>query len=1061
MMEWFEKNKKQVCFFGPEEKAIQDQQLLHLNRLDPRTNLVPALERDVFYRDKESSPLVQSLNGDWQFSYQEDDLLEDFFEPDYDASRWDVIDVPSMWQYRGYGKCRYTNTEYPIPFDPPYISCENPVGYYRRTFTLQEVPQVGTMTRRILHFGGVDNAFFVWVNGEFIGMAKGSRIPAEFDITNQVHEGENVLAVKVFTWSDATYLENQDMLMANGIFRDVYILQTQEVSLWDYRVRTELTGRFTIDINLLYEGQNGYTVAVTLDGQTREFSAAELLTYTFDIQESHLWNAEDPYLYDLYIELKKNGIVYEVYSKKVGIMHAEVKGNQFLVNGTPVVIKGMNRHEYDCKNGRTITVEQIEHDLDLIKASNLNAIRCSHYTNHPAFYEYASKIGLYVMDEADLETHGCGVVGDQGYLSKDPSWKAAYIDRVDRMLKGDKNETCIFMWSIGNEAGRGPNLKACAEYIRAYDPTREINQAQDGSDEPEYTHFRKEGYMPMERLVRFDEQGLPVLLVEFAHCMGNGPGYLQQYWEYIFTHEPYIGGFVWEFKSHGFEETDEKGRKYYLFGGDFDDPYHWSNFSVDGILKSDGTPKPALRELKEAVGPVLLLNTLSDPATIADLKPDLQGWNKAGILHIQNTLDFTALDQYTVNWKLVREYTEVQSGTLQLPAIAPHAEGTLQIPFDHAGLGDGAAWYLNLEFCKGTTAVEHRQIRLTKAAEHKPAFKKEKLEILTSGRDLTLNGTRTVISFHNGLLQWLSVDGKTLIDQPMELCFNRAQTDNDGILGLERFPWLSRHGLDWKRAQIPYFKFRMQSMIVEQKDDHMLVSAKGRVTPDAIYIGFDIELNYRIYEGGILQVEVNGWPYGTMPDVLPRIGVRFALDKAFDRAAWYGRGPELNYADFLLAALMGRYEASVQDMNFKFDVPQETGNHENTVFARILAEDGRGLTVSQCAADGFAFSLHDFTLENLDQARHCNELEEAAHTYLYVDYRQRGLGSASCGPDPEPQYELKPHDFRFCFVLSPDRGDEEALRLARLHFPTHTEARSEGYTYEPLASAGKENLDCK
>ena len=1061
MMEWFEKNKKQVCFFGPEERAIQDQQILHLNRLDPRSNLVPALERDVFYRDKEASLLVQSLNGIWQFSYQEDDLLEDFFEPAYDDSRWDTIDVPSMWQYRGYGKCRYTNTEYPIPFDPPYISCEDPVGYYRYTFTLRDVPKNGTFTRRILHFGGVDNAFFVWLNGEFIGMAKGSRIPAEFDITNYVQEGENLLAVKVFTWSDATYLENQDMLMANGIFRDVYILHTQEVSLWDYRVRTELSGRFTIDVNLLYEGQNGYTVAVTLDGQTREFSAAEMLTYTFDIQDPHLWNAEDPYLYDLYIELKKNGVVYEVYSKKVGIQHTEVRGNQFLVNGTPVLIKGMNRHEYNCQNGRTITVEQIEQELDLIKANNLNAIRCSHYTNHPAFYEYASEIGLYVMDEADLETHGCGETGDQGYLSKDPAWKPAYIDRVDRMLKSNKNEVCIFMWSIGNEAGRGPNLKECADYIRAYDPTREINQAQDGMDKPEYTHFRKEGYMPMTRLTRFDEKGLPVLLVEFAHCMGNGPGYLQQYWEYIFTHEPYIGGFIWEFKSHGFEKTDEKGRKYYLFGGDFDDSYHWSNFSIDGILRSDGTPKPALKELKEAVGPVLLLNTLSDPTTIEDLKPEVEAWNEAGILHLQNTMDFTSLDRFTLQWKLMREYTEMQSGTLEFPAIAPHAYGTVKVPFDRASLGDGAAWYLNLNILRDADVVETRQIILTKAAERRPAFKKEDLEILTAGRDLTLRGDREVISFHNGLLQWLSVDGKTLIDQPMEFCFDRAQTDNDGITDLNKSSdWFSRHGRNWKMAQLAQFSFRMQSMIVEQRDDHLFVSAKGRACPYAIYVGYDIELNYRIYEGRVIQVEVNGQPYGQMPDALPRIGVRFALDKAFDKAVWYGRGPLQNYPDLQLAAPMGRYEADIKDLNFRFDVPQETGSHENTVFTRILAEDGCGLAVSQCGGGGFAFSLQDFTLENLDKARHMNELEESACNYLYVDYRQRGLGSASCGPDPEPQYELKPHDFRFCFVLSPDKGDEEALRLARLHFPTHTEARSDGYTYVPL-KAQRENLDCK
>ena len=1037
MMEWFERKDKLVCFFGDEEKATQDPQILHLNRLDPRSNLIPAQKRDVFYRNKEESEFLQSLNGTYSFSYQPDDVLQDFFEPDYDDSGWDQIEVPSMWQYKGYGKPAYTNTEYPIPFDPPFITCDNPVGYYRYRFQVEH-----KTFRSVLHFGGVDNAFFVWLNGEFIGMAKGSRIPAEFDVSSKLLEGENLLAVKVFTWSDATYLENQDMLMLNGIFRDVYLLHTQEVSLWDFRVRSYLTPKpgFEVEVDLHYEGQGGYTVAITLDGQTVERSAEEILTQSFEPENAKLWNAEEPNLYDLYIELKKDGKVYETYSKRVGILRSEVVGNRFLVNGTPIVIKGMNRHEYNCRTGRTITVEQIEQELKMIKEANLNAIRCSHYTNHPAFYEIASEIGLFVMDEADLETHGAAVTGDQGYLSKDEYWLPAYIDRVDRMLKTNKNEACIFMWSIGNEAGQGSNLEKCAEYIRAYDPTKEINQAQDDMDTPKYTNFRKEGYMPMKRLTRFDKDGLPVMLVEFAHCMGNGPGYLKQYWEYIFTHEQYCGGFVWEFKSHGFEKDGD-----YLYGGDFDDEYHWSNFSVDGILTSNGTPKPAWKELSEAVGPVLILK--EDPLTI------------------YNTKDFTSLEGLTLRWTIQKDYEVVEQGEMPVPALLPHEKGPLNIPYTTKLTGK-QAYYLNLYILDGEREIESRQIVLRKASLHEEKFVKKTYDLEPDGRTLTVSADGNTITFFDGMLCGLKTGDKVLLDQPMRLNFFRAQTDNDGIVGLERFSWMSRCAGEWKLAMLDRFHFRMQDTVVEKKEDHLLVSVRGRALPVALHIGYDVEINYRIYDGPVIQVEINETPYGAMPKRLPRLGVTFTLPEEYSEAEWFGRGPNLSYPDFKLSAPIGLYQDTVEHMNFPFDVPQETGNHEDTVFVRVGSEE-QGLVITACedeeqtGREGFAFSLHDFKQEDLQEARHPSELPRTKEKYLHVDYRQRGLGSASCGPDPEPEFELEPHAFRFSFCISPDMSAEQAAKLARTRFPSHSEALSGTYEYVPLAEQQKENFDCK
>jgi beta-galactosidase/beta-glucuronidase len=337
-----------------------------------------------------------------------------------------------MWQYRGYGKCQYPNVQYPIPFDPPYICCDNPVGYYRRKFTVKN-----PAAKTILHFGGVDNAFYVYVNGGFTGFSKGSRLPSEFDISSLARAGENEIAVKVFTYSDSTYLENQDMLLASGIFRDVYLLHLGEVSVWDYRIDTTLSD-ITVGVTLDYHGESGYKVVITLDGKRIELDAAFNLSHKFIMENPKLWNAEEPNLYDLTIELVKDDKTVEIHSKRVGMMVTYVKGNKFYVNDTPVYIKGINRHEHDCKNGRAITTKLIEHELKLIKSNNINAIRCSHYTNNPAFYEIATELGLYVMDEADIETHGCEVTGDQGYLSKKEEWLPAYMDRVTRMLESNK-----------------------------------------------------------------------------------------------------------------------------------------------------------------------------------------------------------------------------------------------------------------------------------------------------------------------------------------------------------------------------------------------------------------------------------------------------------------------------------------------------------------------------------------------------------------------------------------------------------------------------------------------
>lgn len=1012
---------------------LENPSVLQIGRLPARSNIIPAQKKAVFYRNKEESAFLRPLNGLYRFYYSPaGDTLPTFCRSDFDRSVFtDTIDVPSMWQYRSYGACSYPNIEYPIPFDPPYVDTAcNPVGYYIRDFSV-ETPAA----RTILHFAGVDGAFYAYLNGSLVGMSKGSRNFAEFDVSSLIKPGQNTLCVKVFTYSDATYLENQDMLLASGIFRDVYLLETGRFSLWDFRVNSDLHA-FTVKITLFDGFPADGRIRVTIDGNSAVYAAAKELSHTYTPQNAHLWNAEDPYLYDLSIELLEGDVIVETHSKRIGMMNTTVQNDRFLVNGTPIYIKGINRHEYDPKNGRAITVERIEKELRLIKQSGLNSIRCAHYTNHPAFYEIASELGLYVMDEADLETHGCGVTGDQGYLSQDPRWFNAYLDRVKRMLEANKNEPCIFMWSIGNECGSGENLVRCADYIRAFDPTTEVHQVQDDAVHPTFTRMRKAGYCSYAAMSAQKPEGYPVLIVEFAHAMGNSPGFLEQYFDYIYTHDEYLGGFVWEFKNHGFYAVDDHGREYYKYGGDFGDYNSWRNFTLDGFLTSDGTPKPTWHELSCAVAPCYMRF-------------------ENGALTVKNTYDFITLRHAVLHYDILEDYRVVRSESVALDGLMPHE--TAVIPLDTAVREPlaGASYFVNVTASLAGKKIGQKQFALGKPLAARPfeAPNEKPLVTLSNGR-LTVAGKTFAVRFENGVITHYESGGETLIDAPMRFNFWRAPTDNDGIFGLA-----GRHIDEWNGRYLSHFECFARKTEVTETENAVCVTVHGKCQPFSHYVGFDTEIRYTVYADGTIKTDTHMTPFGNFCATLPRIGVMFTLDKPFRKAAWYGRGPEQSYPDSVLGRSIGFYAADIADMNFLFDVPQETGNHENTRFVTIKEETGCGFSV--IGSDEFAFSFHPFSLENLTAARHKNELIESDRNYLYIDYKMRGLGSFSCGPEPEEAFELRPHEFRFVFTLSPQTDAASVLSLARRDFGSKTAKLTDSYTYVPLAEKTKREVaDC-
>ena len=963
---------------------IENQHMLGENRLPARSLLLPTGRRGVTHKNFTASDRVRLLSGEWKFRWLPEDTAEPFYLPEADDGGWDVLPVPSMWQFHGYGSCYYPNVRYCFPYDPPYIHRENPVGLYRTTFTVKK------SARSILRFLGVDNAFFVWLNGTYVGFSKGSRIPAEFDVSAALRDGENLLAVKVYTFSDASYLENQDMLMASGIFRDVMLISTGENALWDAEILPGADG-FAVAYRCTV-GKTPGAIRFTLcnaDGRTEaeaERPLAEADKVFLPLKNAVCWNAEQPYLYTLYTEILENGDVIETHTKRCGIAKSEIRGSRLLMNGAPITLKGVNRHENNAESGRAVTAEQIDRELRDIKAHNLNAIRASHYTNHPLFYELCSDYGIYVMDEADAETHGAECTGDQGALNKDEGWFDAFFDRVERMYAINKNETCINIWSLGNECGGGANAERCVEWLSAQavkKPIKDNNAPDCGGG-----LFNMTGYMPMQTLLDSDPEKGPLLLVEYGHAMGNSPGGLEDIWNWIYENEHCCGGYVWEYKSHGFYVKGRNGRPRYLYGGDFPDFYHWSNFSLDGYHRSDGTPKPSWEELGEVSAPVYVR------------------WEADGV-RVKNTYDFRTLDGVTLHWSVRADGAAVRSGSVRMDGLAARQWRRVPLPLET----DGLCGLITADcvFTRGADVLAHKQKILADLPQKKQKAAPFGHTVLREGRDVTVDGGDFTVTIRNGLLTTLKKDGKTLLDAPVRLCCHRAPTDNDGAI----FP--PNHADEWNERLVHTMRFGCYDVRVDDAPEAATVTATGKFLPHSHFWGFNATLVYRILAGGEVEIGVDLRPYGRhLPGILGRVGMVLTLDAGFRRCRWLGRGPGENYADCKANAPVGIYEADVEDLHFAYDVPQETGNHGDCRFITVTGAPG-ALTVE----GAFSFSYHNFTLENLTSARHCDELETSERNYLYIDHRQRGLGSHSCGPEPEKAYELPLGSFRWTYSLKP------------------------------------------
>ncbi len=993
---------------------FQNQNILHQNRLEPRSTVIPSNVEDTFYYNKEKSDKIIMLTGEYDFRY--------------DDGEWGKLTVPSMWQFHGYGVPRYTNVDYIFPFNPPYVGNHNHVGHYRKKFTVEEKSR-----RMILHFDGVDSAFVVRINGNYVGMSKGSRLAAEFDVAEFIGVGENTIEIDVYALNDGSYLEAQDMVLASGIFRDVYIICMGAVGLWDYTVKPTLAS-VTLDLVFDYNADGGYTTAVEIDGQILKKSTTSRMRFDFNIKNPKLWNAETPNLYTLKISVYKGEALVEVHSKKIGLREISISNSMLLINGTPVKLKGVNRHEYVPDNGRAIDYETTKKELLLLKDFNCNAIRCSHYPNNPFFYELANEIGIYVMDECDLEAHGCVNTGDQGYISKDPAWLPAFLDRQKRMYERDKNETCIIIWSVGNEAGKGENIDKCAEYLHSVEIKKPVLYPQDDAQDPKVTDFRQVGYdIVASYEMRNHETGTwfkngmaPIIATEYAHAMGNSPGLLDKYWECIYKYHTMAGGFVWEFKNHGVKRGED-----YLYGSDFGENNHALNFNLDGMCLSDGTPKPSMYELREVFSPA---------------------WVEYdnGIV-IRNTNDFRNLSYLTIEWSLLENFRKIDGGRVDNINVPAGKFATLDLPYTlPETISSGRKYYVNLDFYDGEKLVSSKQVTLPFAAARKK-FIKEKFGYTYENGVITAEDF--CVKFEKGVITKFLYKGKDLISSPMAFSFYRKPIDNDGIKGKRE-----KHISAWQKALLCEYEFFSENESFEIKEDELVLKYSGKILPEARFVGFLTELEYHICRGGKITVDIKCKPYGAMPEVLPRIGVVFETDKKYNKAIWFGRGETENYDDRKFSAKFGLYELSVPDMSFHYDRPQDNGNRCDTYFAALADDSDVGILV--VGAEKFSFAATDYTMDALVKAEHRSELVKADNNYLYINYRTRGICSASCGPEPDYDNELRPHEFEFAFTVMPFTGVEDAERAAEFDYGFSTKRFSDRYSYTPIQMV-RENFESK
>lgn len=1093
--------------------------ILHEGTMPVRNYYIPASTAfDSPIAARENSDRLQSLNGTWKFRYYDSiyRLQDEFYNEGYDVSGFDDIPVPSVWQMHGYDYHQYTNVRYPFAFDPPYVPKDNPCGAYVTDF---DYDQNEDAPLAHLNFEGVDSCFYVWLNGRYVGYSQVSHSTSEFDITEFIRNGSNRLCVLVLKWCDGSYLEDQDKFRMSGIFRDVYILKRSEGAVYDYFIKTscddikdptkaevnidftaftEYTSESKLEAVVYKEADSDTNIEVAiLDAEGRICSsgcvrreicaqgdantnAAEIKTtassssITLSIDSPVLWNAERPYLYTVIIRCAG-----EVITDRIGIREITTENKIVYINGMPIKFHGVNRHDSDPVTGFTISREQIIKDMSLMKQHNVNAIRTSHYPNAPYFYELCDEYGFYVIDEADIEAHGPSELfySDNNWDNKATRWNEpiadnpefceSILDRVKRCVIRDKNRPCVVIWSMGNESAYGVTFEKALAWVKFYDKARlthyESAQYTDGKRKYDYSNLDlySRMYPSISEMAEYiDGDGdKPYILCEYCHAMGNGPGDLEDYFQFFDSHETTCGGFVWEWCDHAiYRGKAANGKAMYAYGGDSGETIHDGNFCMDGLVYPDRRPHTGLLEFKN----------IHRPARIANY----DGANR--ILTLHNYLDFTDIRDYlTMSYEVTCDGHVVTSGNIDVPSVAPHGDGTVSLGLitemqnlstingsDNSGSSTATdcssiAERFNDEACIKDMIPHRAFLRVIYKAAVGSAFIKEgdvlgfdeielgsqdlnkaltsdtaqnlteqdltaldtisaPLHILETDAEFVISGSGFEYTFdrNTGNFAGIAVDGQELLAAPCDKTIWRAPTDNDRNIKNE-----------WFRAHYDMVSERTYDTSCIVKDGCAVITYTSCLSAPTVQPILRINAEWTVSAEGTITSRMHVTKNSEFP-MLPRFGVRMILKKDMRNVRYIGIGPYESYVDKHHASWHGAFSASIDDMHEDYIMPQENGSHYDCSYVQIgslrendIKTDMSAHSITATSTVPFSMNASPYTAEELTNAAHNYELPESGKSVLCIDYRQNGIGSNSCGPELDEKYRFDEDEWEFGFTM--------------------------------------------
>ncbi|TFH90041.1 beta-galactosidase subunit alpha [Vibrio ouci] len=1007
---------------------------LHENRMAPRAYFFSydsVKTAQTFQRELSSHFML--LSGQWNFNFFTNPMLvpEEFYSQKMD--QWGQITVPNMWQMEGHGDLQYTDEGFPFPIDVPFVPSDNPTGAYQRSFTLGEN---WNNKQTIIKFDGVETYFEVYVNGEYVGFSKGSRLTAEFDISEHVQQGDNLLSVRVMQWADSTYIEDQDMWWTAGIFRDVYLVGKEQVHVQDLTVRTDFADDYlaaTLSCQVELENlttlqASGYALDYALmdKGQVVAQGSCSNLTiddkaqtrFEIEMDNPTHWTAENPYLYQLVVTLKDNlGKTLEVIPQRVGFRDIKVRDGLFYINNQYVMLHGVNRHDNDHLKGRAVGMDRVEKDIVLMKQHNINSVRTAHYPNDPRFYELCDIYGLFVMAETDVETHGFANVGDLSRITNDAAWEAVFVERAERHVHAQKNHPSIIMWSLGNESGYGCNIRSMYDATKAIDDTRLVHYEEDR--DAEVVDVISTMYSRAQLMNYFGEfpHEKPRIICEYAHAMGNGPGGLTEYQNVFYKHDHIQGHYVWEWCDHGILARDEKGETFYKYGGDYGDYPNNYNFCMDGLVYPDQTPGPGLKEYKQVIAPVKI-RAIDE---------------QAGKFIVENKLWFTNLNDYTITADIRAEGETLRTVQFKVEELAANSEREIEIAIPEL---DEREVFINFTVRKDSrtlySAANHDiaiyQYQLKENTAREAAFSNHNatpLNVEESRLDYRILGNNFALNFSkvNGKLTSWIVNGEELIKSQPKLNFFKPMIDNHK----------QEHEGLWEPAHLQIMQEHFRTLNVEQVDGKVEITTTSIIAPPVFDFGMRCEYRYQINAEGQLNVELSGERYGDYPHVIPVIGLDLGINGDFDQVKYYGRGPGENYQDSKQANMIDVYQSTVADMFENYPFPQNNGNRQHVLWAALTNRNGTGLLVKP--QQEINFSAWFYTNQNLHQAQHTIELEKSGYITLNLDHKLMGLGSNSWGSEVLDSYRVYMDEFRYGLTLMPlQAGDCSAQMMAQHRF---------------------------